>query len=316
MTRRVRRPSRSRRAVRRGVLAVVLVAVAGVLGSGPAEAALRTPSVNTAPYSGLGAWIDVFEYAPAFLQQPGPPPVVPHTVDDLVALGARTIYLQPAIDDPRAPDLIVERSLVSNMLRRAHALGVRVVAWYYPQLADPARDEARLDAIVRFRAGGQRFDGVALDIESQQVTDVSERNRRLVDVARHLRSRAGSSVPIGAIVYPAVQLEVVNRTLWPRFPYKGLAPYVDVWLPMTYWTFRTGPYRDPFRYTDESVGRLRADLGDSGARVAPIGGLAESSTTADYVAFGRAVRDDRAIGRSVFDATTATVGAWASLRRS
>lgn len=295
-----------------------MLVVLGFLVASFATAAARvneaSPSVT--PYTGLGAWIDVFEYAPAFLQQPGPPPVVPRTVDDLVALGARTIYLQPAIDDPRAPNLIVERALVADMLRRAHALGARVVAWYYPQLADPARDEARLDAIVRFRANGQRFDGVALDIESQQVTDVTERNRRLVAVAQHLRSRAGSSIPIGAIVYPAVQLEVINRTLWPRFPYRSLARSVDVWLPMTYWTFRTGVYRDPYRYTDESVARLRQDLHDPSARVAPVGGLAELATTADYQAFGRAVRHDAAIGRSVFDATTTSVTAWEYLRRS
>jgi hypothetical protein len=303
--------------VRSRVGVAVIVVLAGMVTPGRAattDASAR--SVDVGPYSGLGAWIDVFEYAPAFLQQPGPPPVVPRTVDDLVALGARTIYLQPSIDDPRAPGLIVERTLVADMLRRAHALGARVVAWYYPQLTDPARDEARLDAIVRFRADGQRFDGVALDIESQQVTDVTERNRRLVAVAHHLRSRAGSSIPVGAIVYPAVQLEVINRTLWPRFPYRSLAGSVDVWLPMTYWTFRSGVYRDPYRYTDESVTRLRQDLQDRSARVAPVGGLAELATTADYEAFGRAVRHDAAIGRSVFDATTASVTAWEYLRRS
>jgi hypothetical protein len=294
----------------------VLVALASMLWPvNPAGAAVRSRSVDTTPYTGLGAWIDVFEYAPAFLEQPGPPPVVPRTVDDLVALGARTIYLQPAIDDPRAPDLIVERALVADMLRRAHALGARVVAWYYPQLADPARDEARLDAIVRFRSNGQHFDGVALDIESQQVADVTERNRRLVAVAQHLRSRAGTSLPVGAIVYPAVQLEVINRILWPRFPYRSLAKSVDVWLPMTYWTYRTGIYRDPYRYTDESVTRLRQDLHDGSARVAPIGGLAALATTADYEAFGQAVRHDHAIGRSVFDATNASLTAWEYLRR-
>jgi hypothetical protein len=302
--------------VRSRVVALMLLVLVGALApAAPADAHLPARSVNSAPYTGLGAWIDVFEYVPAFLPQPGPPPVVPRTVDDLVALGAHTIYLQAAIDDPRAPDLIVDRALVSEILGRAHALGARVVAWYYPQLVDPARDEARLDAIVGFRANGQRFDGIALDIESQQVPDVTERNRRLVAVTHHLRSRAGSSAAIGAIVYPAVQLEVVNRTLWPRFPYRSLAPFVDVWLPMAYWTFRTGIYRDPYRYTDESVVRLRQDLHDPGARVAPIGGLAELSTTADYQTFGRAVRHDQAIGRSVFDAVTTSVTAWEYLRQ-
>ncbi|HSO94769.1 MAG TPA: hypothetical protein VLV81_01880 [Acidimicrobiia bacterium] len=297
------------------VLVAFVLLAAGAAATLPSSARAVADGPSVAPYTGLGAWIDVFEYAPAFVQAPGPPPVVPRTVDDLVALGARTIYLQPAIDDPRAPALIVERGLVADMLRRAHTLGARVVAWYYPQLADPARDEARLDAIVRFRAHGQAFDGVALDIESQQVPAIAERNRRLLAIAQHLRSRAGSSVPIGAIVYPAVQLEVINRVLWPGFPYRSLARSVDVWLPMTYWTYRNGAYRDAYRYTDESVTRLRTDLQDRAARVAPVGGLAELATPADYEAFGRAVRADRAIGRSVFDATTTSVTAWEYLRR-
>jgi hypothetical protein len=297
------------------VLVALGLVVSSLAAAPPADARVRDDAPSVTPYTGLGAWIDVFQYAPAFLQDPGPPPIVPRTVDDLVALGARTIYLQPAIDDPRAPDLIVERGLVSDMVRRAHALGARVVAWYYPQLTDPARDEARLDAIVNFRAGGQRFDGVALDIESRQVADVTDRNQRLVSVAKHLRSKAGASLPIGAIVYPAVQLEVLNRVLWPQFPYRSLARSVDVWLPMTYWTFRDGAYRDAYRYTDESVTRLRRDLHDGSARVAPIGGLSGLATIADYDGFLRAVRHDHAIGRSVFDAATTSTAAWEYLRR-
>jgi hypothetical protein len=83
---------------------------------------------------------------------------------------------------------------------------------------------------------------------------------------------------------------------------------------MTYWTFRTGAYRDAFTYTDDSVRRLRRDLSDRHAPVAPIGGLADSSTPADYVGFGRAVRADRAIGRSVFDVTGTATSAWEYLR--
>jgi hypothetical protein len=292
----------------------VLAAVGALVGAAaPAGARVRADPPDPAPFTGLGAWIDVFEYVPTFLTAPGPPTVVPQTVDDLAALGARTLYLQAAIDDPRSPDLIVNPTLVSQMLRRAHADGLRVVAWYYPQLADPARDEARLDAIVRFRADGQRFDGVALDIESQQVADVADRNRRLVAVARQLRSQA-PALPLGAIVYPAVQLEVVNPVLWPQFPYRALASSVNVWLPMTYWTVRSGVYRDAFRYTDESIRRLRTDLHNPHAQVAPIGGLAGDSTVTDYVEFARAVHADHAIGRSVFDAAGTATTAWPYLR--
>jgi hypothetical protein len=296
----------------RARLALVAALVSVVATAAPATGAAAA-STDPGPYARLGAWVSVFDYVPPFVHQL-PPPVVPATVDDLAALGARTLYLQAAIDDPRAPDLVVDTGLVSAMLRRAHARGLRVVAWYYPQLVDPTRDQARLEALLRFRAAGQRFDGLALDIESQQVSDVADRNGRLVALVRRLRSVAGSR-PIGAIVYPAALLEVVNPRLWPGFPYRALASSVDVWLPMTYWSFRTGLYRDAFVYTDDSIRRLRRDLHDERALVAPIGGLADSSTTADYEGFARAARTDRAVGRSVFDVTATSTAAWSYLRR-
>ncbi len=306
-------PSRRRSAWgRRAAVLVVAAVLAAVVDPGPAPAAAPP---DPAPFTGLGAWLSVFEYVPAFVHQPVPPPVVPDTVDDLAGLGARTLYLQAAIDDPRSTGLIVDDALVGALLRRAHQRGLRVVAWYYPQLADPARDMARLDAVVHFRAGADRFDGVALDIESTLVPDVTERNRRLVSLTQHVRAVA-RSMPVGAIVYPAALLEVVNPNLWPQFPYRALARSVDVWLPMTYWTYRSGLYRDAFTYTDDSVRRLRRDLHDGHARVAPVGGLADSSAVADYQGFARAVRADGALGRSVFDVTGTATSAWPYLRGS
>jgi hypothetical protein len=272
------------------------------------------PPVDTAPYRGLGTWVSVFDYVPAFVQTLGPPPVAPATLDDVAKLGVHTLYLQATIDDPRAAGLIADPPRLATMLRRAHADGLAVVAWYYPQLVDPTRDAARLDAILAFRAGGQRFDGVALDIESAQVANVTDRNRRLVALARHVRSRAGTR-PVGAIVYPAVLLEAVNPNLWPAFPYRALAPSIDVWLPMTYWTLRTGPYRDAFTYTDQSVARLRADLHDPHAAVAPIGGEAGSSTQGDLDGFALAAQRDGVLGRSLYDVTGTATSDWPYLRQ-
>ena len=87
-----------------------------------------------------------------------------------------------------------------------------------------------------------------------------------------VRKLVGTSVPVASIVYPAVQLEVLNTTLWPDFPYRGLANrYVDVWMPMSYYTFRSpeSGLRSAYRYTVDSVDRLRRRLGDpdgAGAR--------------------------------------------------
>ena len=82
---------------------------------------------------------------------------------------------------------------------------------------------------------------------------------------------------LGAIVYPAVQIDVINQTLWPEFPYQRLDDSIDVWMPMAYFTFRDDEsgYRDAFRYSDESVARLREHLDDDEAEVHLIGGLAD-----------------------------------------
>jgi len=282
-----------------------------------ATSVIVAPSANAEPdldpFRGLGAWIDVFDYLPPFRQVPGPTPVAADTIDDLAALGVDTIYLQAAIDDPREKGLIADRARVGALLRRAHDEGLRVVAWYYPQLVDPTRDVRRLDAILAFRSDGEEFDGVGLDIESRLVPDVTDRNHRLLNLVKHVRKKAESR-PVGAIVYPAVQLEVINPLLWPDFPYKKLDPYVDVWMPMTYWTFRDGAYRDAFTYTDESVRRLRKKLSDRDAQVHPIGGLGELSLPADYEGFVRASRNVDALGWSVYDADTTGTTAWRLLR--
>jgi hypothetical protein len=268
---------------------------------------------NIDPFRGLGAWVDVFDFAPAFRQRPGPSPVTVDTIEDLALLGTDTLYLQAAIDDPRSKGLLVDRGLVGSILRKAHDNDMAVVAWYYPQLVEPARDRHRLEALVDFRWNGERFDAIALDIESRQVPDVVERNKRVVKLARQTREHAGDRA-VGAIVYPAVQMEVINPALWPDFPYRKLARHTDVWLPMTYWTYREDPYRDAFVYTEESVRRLRANLGDEDAAVHPIGGLGALSTPKDFADLVRAARRVDALGWSVYDADTTATTAWSLLR--
>lgn len=295
-------------------LALVVAAVvgAGAASSGAAVPVRRDPG----PFAGLGAWVDAFDYAPAFLGDGGVVTVTPDAVPDMAALGARTLFLQAAMNDPaRAPEQIVDRPLVGEFLRRAHREGLAVVAWYYPTLDDPAVDLAHVQAMADFTYRGQRFDALALDIEAtQSVKDVDERNDIVVRLAKQTRALVGGDEPIGVAVYPAVQAEVVNPALWPKFPYKRLAKHVDVWMPMAYWTYRDGTYRDPYTYTEESIDRLRANLDDKRAMVHPIGGLAAESSVQDYEAFLRAVHDTRSVGWSVYDYSTMFTSAWPRLR--
>ncbi len=224
---------------------------------------------GVAAFRGLGTWVDVYDYGPNFQGSPnGPPAVTEESVDDMAKLGVKTIYLQASQDDTRSEGTIVDRRLVGDILRRAHRRGVRVVAWYLPHFEDVSRDLRHIEAMHDFRAGGQRFDGIALDVEwTNDVKDPVKRNRALLTLAKRTR-RAVTDVPVGAIVLEPVLLEDINTSYWPDFPWKKLRPFVDVWLPMAYWTNRTDAsgWNNGFRYTSENIRRVRRNVGDRNAR--------------------------------------------------
>jgi hypothetical protein len=280
----------------------------------PATAA-HAASADVDPYRGLGAWVDSFDYAPRLQSNGNAPPVTAASIDDMARLGVRTLYVQVANPDGALPDQLTDEVQLREILTHARTSGLKVVAWYLPGLADVTLDTRMIKTIVGFRSGTARFDTVALDLEyTQGEPDVSARNANAVEVARSTRKLLGAKRSIGAIVYPAVQTDVLNPVLWPNFPYKKLADSVDVWMPMAYYTFRSEPYRDPFRYTDESVTRLRKHLDDDNALVHPIGGIADQTSPEDYLAFLRAVKSTHAIGYSVYDFNTTSSSAWTFLR--
>lgn len=303
---------------RRRILAAVVVAwlvVLVALGIARLTApAAASPSPNA--FRGLGTWVDVYDYGPRFQTGGGPPAVLPASVDDMARLGVRTLYLQAAQDDTRSQGPIVDRDLVGQFLRRAHRRGVRVVAWYLPHFVNVDRDLRYVEALARFRSGGQRFDGIALDIEwTSDVKDVDKRNRALLDLAQRARDIV-TDVPLGAIVLEPVLLEDVNPGYWPSFPWKKLQPSFDVWMPMTYWTNRStaSGWKDSFKYTNENIRRVRKDLDDQDARISVIGGVADAASAGDWDGFVRAAQRQRAIGWSVYDYATTSSSAWPRLR--
>ena len=96
----------------------------------------------------------------------------------------KTLYLQAAQDDTRSEGFLVDRGSSATILRRAHRHGVQVVAWYLPHFADVDRDLAHVRAMYEFRTRGERFDGIALDVEwTNDVKDPTLRNRALIDLA-------------------------------------------------------------------------------------------------------------------------------------
>ena len=277
---------------------------------------LEMPGVRQiSAYRQLGTWVDVYDYAPAFGPASGAPPLAPASVDKMAAAGIRTLYLQASIDSPRSTGILEAPTLLGAFLNRAHNKGMKVVAWYLPSFTDLEADLQRLRAMRDFRAGGQGFDGLAVDIEwTTGVPDTARRNAALIELSRRLRAETDTA--IAAIVLPPVLLEVVSQQYWPQFPWRSLAPYYDVWLPMAYWTDRTvaSGYRDPQRYTSENITRIRANLGQPNAAVHVIGGIGGSSTAEQYRRFAAAARQGGAVGISLYDFRITEAAAWPLLR--
>ncbi|MDQ4070594.1 MAG: hypothetical protein M3203_14155, partial [Actinomycetota bacterium] len=283
----------------------------------PADATAPSPGPDVSPYLGLGAWVDAFDYAPAYYRPREGRQVVPEDLHAMAAQGVQTLYLQAARRDEKSPEGIVDAALVGRFLSTAHAAGMRVVAWYLPKFGDVEADLANLLRLRDFRADGRRFDGIAVDIEYRsEVPDAGELNRRVIELSRRLRAAAPDR-PLGAIVYPPVHFEVTRPAFWPGFPWADLADAYDVWLPMAYWTEvpAGSAYRDAYRYVHEGTRRLREVLGDPAAPVHVIGGVADTATVGDLAGFVRGVGQVGAVGWSLYDYRTTTDAGWEALRQ-
>jgi len=263
-------------------------------------------------YRGMGTWVDGFDYSPPYTSV-GDPPVTPRALDDMAAAGVQTLFLQSGRLDDLSPGLLEDRWLLTEFLMRAHQNDIAVVAWYLPKWDDDSADLDHLLAAHTFEVMGHRFDGVAVDIEwNEDGLEASVRNERFVRLSRLLSIQTGTD-PLGAIVLPPVQTEVINPTFWPDFPWDDVDNIYDVWLPMSYWSFRTEPYGNGYTYNAESVQRLRDNLGDPDALVHPIGGIgagidAPPSGTEPYIArvdqldgFAQSLVDTQSIGGSIYD---------------
>ena len=273
----------------------------------PSSGFAAAPNAGIQPYAGLGTWVDVYDWTATYTREAGPQ-VGPQTVDLMAAEGVQTLYIQASKHD--APDDVVERDRLEAILARARANGLRVVAWYLPTLVDPAADLRRLLAIANLPV-----DGLAVDIEARNVTDVAERNRRLVQLSAALRSALPGRT-LGGIVLPPVIMEEVNRNYWPNFPWREIAPYYDVWQTMGYWTDRkpSSGWSDAYAYTMENVVRLRRNLGLPNAPVHPIGGIGHRTTGEDLAGFHRAAVESASLGGSLYDWRTTGAALWPGLR--
>ncbi|CAN5199489.1 hypothetical protein BH24ACT1_BH24ACT1_07630 [soil metagenome] len=271
----------------------------------PAVVPSRAVPAGVGVYAGLGTWIDVYDWSRTF---GGDGALIEVTdIDRMAEVGVQTLYVQTSRWN--VPSDILEPERLEPLIARARDRGMAVVAWYLPRFVDPDQDLRRLVA-----AASLDVDAVAVDIESRDVADTAERNRRLVTLSRDLRT-ALPGVALGAIVFPPVVMEVINTSFWPGFPWGELVPFYDVWVPMAYQSFRTAAsgYREGYRYAAENVDRLRAHVGRE-ALVHIVGGIADATTAADVDGMVAAGAERGVLGGSLYDWRTTAPGLWPHLR--
>ena len=240
----------------------------------------------------------------------------PADVIEMASHGVDTLFLQAARTDDRSGLATSDPWVLADFLLHGHRNGVNVVAWYLPMWAPDGQDLDRLLALHRFEVLGHRFDGLAVDIEwNGGGLQAVERTARLVDLTVGLRE-ATVGDPLGAIVMPPLLTDEINPDFWPGFPWAALADHFDVWLPMSYWSFRTEEHSDPRYYSAESIRMLRDNLGDSQALVHGIGGVGAADGTAlpdsgepmatigDLEGFVASLADTGSIGGSIYDWAT------------
>jgi hypothetical protein len=266
----------------------------------PAKRAER-PGVDV--YRGVGAWVDMYD--PAELGNPWP------VLEEMKRNGVRTLYFETASWRVSKKLDFKDEEAVELFLDEAHALGIKVVAWYLPGLDDLRTDLRRSRAVLDYETprGHQRFDGFAIDIESQRVRAVPARNAALMKYTRALRRYAGDDYALGAIT-PDLRSTTVSPGLWPGFPYRAAARYYDVFLPMAYSSYRGHGASYVYPYSRTNVSTVRAL---TGRPVHLIGGLTDALTDSEAAAVVRGVRDGGGIGASFYDFAIHQDGAWRAL---
>jgi hypothetical protein len=278
-----------------GLVAVLLLLSLPGVGHG------RTAAVDD--YRGLGTWVDLYDPM-QFADPEG-------AVAGMAARGVRTLYLETGNYKQRSD--LFRPARLGRFIEAAHAAGIRVVAWYLPSFKNVARDLRRSLAAIEFRTtAGQRFDSFALDIEASVVESPARRSRRLLDLSAQLRNAVGPGYPLGAIIPSPRGMELVP-SYWPGFPYAELAAIYDVFLPMTYFSYRVEGGRAVEDYVVGSLAIIREETGSSSVPIHVIGGIGDRTSRLEARAFMRAALGCRALGWSVYDYSVTRNPTWAAL---
>lgn len=283
-----------------------LFVAASMLTAAPPSSPPALAAAEPAPlmaYRGLGSWVDIYEsWAWNHPKQ---------AVRKMDRKGVRTLYLETS--NYSRTKAILYPSKTKRFINAAHDRGMKVVAWYLPGFDKLDRDLARSIAAINLKtARGDKFDSFALDIEASIVTPPWKRTKRLLRLSRQIRDHVGDAYPLGAII-PSPKGMKLNVGYWPGFPYQRLAGIYDVFVPMTYYSWRTQGPVGAHDYTVSNIKIIRSKTGDSTTPIHVIGGIGDGSTGLETRGFVRACREHGVLGCSMYSLTVTDKADWEHL---
>lgn len=251
-------------------------------------------------FRGLSTWIDTYDTD-----------LTPEEQVRIAAdAGVDTLFVQTARQS--TPGLVHDRARLGRTIELAHDAGLQVMVWTIPSFVDLQRDFDQAVAAMSFTTPrGDTADAFGLDIEVEAVEFAPIRTRRLLELSADLRAFAGARYPMGAIVLPPRQLEI-NTTWWRDFPYEGLAAHYDVFVPMSYSSYRGTDSRTTFEWNRDNVLLTRELAGVADLPVHLAGGIADDLP--EVTAFVRAAFASDVIGAGLYDLHTTLPEAWPALR--
>lgn len=265
----------------------------GAAPAGPVDPKFR-------PFTGLSTWIDIYDVDLTPKEQ----------IARAAAGGVQLVFVQSARHKSKAD--IDDAPRLTQVIDGAHDHGMLVMVWYVPDFVRTARDLRRSQAAIAFQTPrGDRADAFGLDIEVEDQPDIARRNANLLALSARLRQWAGPDYPMAAVVLPPLQLDL-RPGWWPQFPWAQLRQHYDVFVPMSYSSYRGTDKRTTYRWNVANVEEMRRLTGDPTLPVHVAGGIADNFPQVGT--FVQAVRDVDALGGGLYDLHTTHPDAWAILR--
>lgn len=167
------------------------------------------------------------------------------SVDQVVARAAASRITHLIVRASSATQGLYLAPILAELLPKAHAAGIYVVAYDPPRFEDIEFDVKRAVDLINFSSSGHRIDAFAADLEPRWELFTPQ---AVDSYGARLRQVVGPSVPLIAVTFPP---NIVGN----RVPYAEIARHFDVLSAMSYWRART---TDSVGFVTDSIKQLQA----------------------------------------------------------